>query len=89
MKPVKPAIGFNMKGLVETIVVSLSMAEYVVDVLADLEEESGLPLTKYNIVTSIYCPEDIAYIFDENALMHTLRFSFNAEDFLLGEGEEE
>jgi hypothetical protein len=89
MKPVKPSIGFNMKGLIETIVVAPGMVEYVIEMLEQLEEESGLPLTRYNILPSLYCAEDQGLIFDDESTLHIIRFSFNAEDFLLGDEEEE
>jgi len=89
MKPVKPSIGFNMKGLIETIVVAPGMVEYVVDMLEQLEEDSCLPLTRNNILPSLYCTEDQGLIFDDESTLHIIRFSFTAEDFLLGEEGED
>ena len=85
-----PSISYNfdMRGMTTTIVINPSVAAYLVDNMDAFEEDTELPLSTYSIHTSLYCPQDKCYIFDELGQMHTLKLVFSAEDYLL-DGEDD
>jgi hypothetical protein len=87
--PKIPSISYNfdMRGMTNTVIVAPAVVTYLVDNMDAFEEDTELPLSTYNIHTSIYCRQDLCYIFDEDGQMHTLRLIFDAKDYLLGEDD--
>ena len=79
---------FNMTGMTNTIVIAPAMLDYLLKILPDLEEDSGMPLTTYNILPNLYCSQENCYIFDDEGKPTLVKFTFNASNFLLGEGED-
>lgn len=83
----KIAHKFAMHTLTNTVVIAPSMVMYFLTAVKQLEEDCELPISTYSILPSLYCPQENCYLFDDTGMMTLIKFTFNASDYLLGEGE--